>query len=441
MVGIKFIHTADIHLGSLLHIGGGKLPPAVEQAAVTATMEGFSRVCHAAIKNRVDFVVISGDLYDREARSVRAMSFFAEKCRLLEEAGIPVLVIAGNHDPLKEKQDLIRVPDNVKVLSGDRPEIVEIPGSKGDPIARVIGQSYQSGSLDKGIHYDYKVPDRDLWNIALLHTQLEAPSSRYIPCSLTQLREIPDIHYWALGHIHRYRDFSDDLPYIAYPGIPQGRDFGETGRGGCILANLDPFGQSQTSFIPLAPVIYKRVEINIDDDPTNVPGTLLDLVDRICLEGDRLLEETGDDEDYPIEGYVVEWTIRGRGAIHSQLMEQEQESMEFLLNSLREQYEGSSPFLWTDSIIIRTQSPIDYIDLLENSPVFREVDRIIDQCLEDEDMRERLMDELGIIWKGDGDHETENDLRFHMDDASLREILYRARYLIAERLTGRGEGS
>ena len=75
MVGIKFIHTADIHLGSLLHIGGGKLPPAVEQAAVTATMEGFSRVCHAAIKNRVDFVVISGDLYDREARSVRAMSF------------------------------------------------------------------------------------------------------------------------------------------------------------------------------------------------------------------------------------------------------------------------------------------------------------------------------------------------------------------------------
>ena len=118
-------------------------------------------------------------------------------------------------------------------------------------------------------------------------------------------------------------------------------------------------------------MIYKRVEINIDDDPTNVPGTLLDLVDRICLEGDRLLEETGDDEDYPIEGYVVEWTIRGRGAIHSQLREQEQESLEFLINSLREQYEGSSPFLWTDSIILRTQSPIDYIDLLENSPVFR----------------------------------------------------------------------
>ena len=109
-----------------------------------------------------------------------------------------------------------------------------------------------------------------------------------------------------------------------------------TGKPGSLWAK-------QTSFIPWQ-VIYKRVEINIDDDPTNVPGTLLDLVDRICLEGDRLLEETGDDEDYPIEGYVVEWTIRGRGAIHNQLMEQEQESMEFLLNSLREQYEGSSPF-------------------------------------------------------------------------------------------------
>lgn len=123
----------------------------------------------------------------------------------------------------------------------------------------------------------------------------------------------------------------------------------------------------------------------MDDDPTNVPETLPDLVDRICLEGDRILEELGEDEDYPIEGYVVEWTIRGRGAIHSQLREQEQESLEFLINSLREQYEGSSPFLWTDSIIFRTQSPIDYTDLLENSPVFREVDRIIGLCLEDKE--------------------------------------------------------
>ena len=48
------------------------------------------------------------------------------------------------------------------------------------------------------------------------------------------------------------------------------------------------------------------------------------------------------------------------------------------------------------------------------------------------------MNELGVIWKGDGDHEAENDLRFHMDDLP-REILYRARYLIAERLTGKGK--
>ena len=236
-------------MGSLLHIGGESYP--LPWSRLHCCHHGrVCRVCHAALKNRVDFVVVSGDLYDREARSLKAMSFFAEKCRLLEEAGIPVLVIAGNHDPLKEKQDLIRVPDNVKVLRGNRPEIVEIPGPKGNSVARVIGQSYQSGSLDKGIHFDYKVPDRELWNIALLHTQLEAPSSRYIPCSLTQLKEMPDIHYWALGHIHRYRSFSDDIPFIAYPGIPQGRDFGETGRGGCILAGLDPFGQSEISFIP-----------------------------------------------------------------------------------------------------------------------------------------------------------------------------------------------
>lgn len=439
MVRLRFIHTADVHLGSLLHMGGDNLPPGVKEAAITATSEGFGRVCHAAIENSVDFIVISGDLYDREARSVRAMSFFAEQCRLLEDAGIPVFIIAGNHDPLKEERDLIKVPDNVKVLRGDCPETIELLGPDGNPMARVIGQSYQSGSLGKGIHLDYKVPDGDIWNIALLHTQLETPRSNYVPCSTAELKEIPHIHYWALGHIHKYRRLSNDIPCIAYPGIPQGRDFGETGRGGCILADLDPFGESHISFMPISPVIYKRIDILIDDDLENTPETLQDLLDKICMEGDKILRETGEDEDYPVRGYVVEWTIRGRGAIHSLLKQQEQESIEFLLDSLREEYGSFDPFLWTDAVTLRTQSPIDYTGLLENSPVFKELDRIIGQCLKDEGMRERLMDELGIIWRGSGDHEAEDDLRFHMDDASLEEVLQRARYMIAEKLVERGE--
>ena len=94
MTKLRFIHTADIHLGSFLHIGGETLPPAVEKAVETATLEGFSRVCDVAISHNVDFVVIAGDLYDSEARSVKAISYFINQCKKLEQANIDVFVIS-----------------------------------------------------------------------------------------------------------------------------------------------------------------------------------------------------------------------------------------------------------------------------------------------------------------------------------------------------------
>ena len=79
MERIKFIHTADLHLGSLLHING-EITEHMQKFVRTATMDAFRRICNAAIEHDIDFVVISGDLYDREARSVVACRFFVEEC-------------------------------------------------------------------------------------------------------------------------------------------------------------------------------------------------------------------------------------------------------------------------------------------------------------------------------------------------------------------------
>ena len=434
MVKLRFIHTADIHLGSFLHISGESLSPDIEKSIETATLEGFRRVCDIAIANNVDFVVISGDLYDREARSVKAMGFFAEQCRRLEVANIHVLVIAGNHDSLREKQELFHMPNNVKVFSGNQPELYEVFDDQGDPIARIIGQSYQSRWEGKKIHLDYRVPDRELWNIGLLHTQLEPGNSNYIPCSLGELKEMSDIHYWALGHIHQPRVLNHTYPYVVYPGIPQGRDFGEGGRGGCMLVELDPFQGGSITFIPTASVIYKRIEVFIDEEPEDLPETLQDLEDRIGEYGDELLQEAIGEEDYPIAGYVVDWIIRGRGMIHGLIKEQEQESLELLTKGLRSRFEGSSPFLWTDSVTLRTQPAIDYDNLMGNSPIYKEIERVVQLCLQDGDMKDKLMKELGDIWSGDGDHENSDDFRFHMDENTLKEMLNSAKQLVMEKL-------
>ncbi len=430
---LKFIHTADIHLGSFLHIGGETLPPSVDKAIETATLEGFSRVCHAAIVNGVDFMVISGDLFDREARSVKAMSYFVEQCKALNDKGIDLFIIAGNHDPLREQPDLFEMPSNVKVFRGDQPEVFMVLDKDQVPIARIIGQSYQNRWEQREIHLNYKPLDTDLWNIALLHTQLEAGSSKYIPCSIGDLKGRQDIHYWALGHIHQPGILNQASPYIVYPGIPQGRDFGEQDRGGCVLVELNPFGDSTISFIPLAPVVYKRIDIFIDSDEENLPESLPELEDMISQQADRLLEDAEKNDNYPVKGYVVEWILRGRGAIHNSIKEQEHESLHLLTESLRMRYEGISPFLWTQSVILRTRPPVDYGGLVKNNPVFDELDNIIRQCLDDGAMKAKLIKELGDIWAGDSDHESSDDFRFHMDQATLEEIVSTAKQLILEK--------
>ncbi|NLI60762.1 MAG: DNA repair exonuclease [Clostridiales bacterium] len=439
MVKLRFIHTADIHLGSFLHVAGESLPPTLEKMVETGTFEGFRRVCHAAIANKVDFLVISGDLYDGESRSVKALSFFAQQCRLLEEANIDVFIIAGNHDPLREKQELFQMPDNVKVFPGDRPESHLVLDDKERPIARLIGQSYGNRWERKKIHLDYRVPDTHIWNIALLHTQLESARSNYVPASIGELKEKSDIHYWALGHIHQPRTLSDTHPIIVYPGIPQGRDFGEEGRGGCMLVELDYIEESRISFIPTASVVYKRVEVFIDQDTKDTPQDIQDLEDLIYKHGQNLLDEELEGQGYPLEGYVVQWILRGRGAIHNLIKEEEQESLELLTNRLRMRFESGTPFLWTDSVSLRTQPPIDYDSLMKNSPILKELDRLILMSMEDENVKAKLIKELGDIWSRDGDHEKSDDLRFHMDDLSLEELLYRAKELIIERLAERGE--
>jgi len=440
---IKFIHTADIHLGSLLHISG-RIPNHIQQLVRTATMDAFRRVCDAAIEHEVDFVVISGDLYDREARSVAACRFFVEECQRLKEAGIPVYVIAGNHDPLREQPDLFELPQNVKVFGGHKPDIYPVLDRDGQTIARVIGQSYLGRTDPRKVHLDYKTPDTSVWNIGLLHTQLELNNLNYVPCSLSELKNKQDIHYWALGHIHKPQILSQSVPVISYSGIPQGRDFGEEGVGGCILVELDPLKGTNLSFIATSSVVFKRIEVRIDKDPNNIPETVTEIEDMISDVADELTKKgtnKPDDksvelakESSPIAGYIVQWVIKGRGKIHDLLMEQKDEASQEIAQELRDRYQDAEPFLWTDSVDIKTQKALPDSSEYENNPFFQELNKVLQECFESTTMKKQLVQEFGKIWDERGDHENIDDDRFLLDEETYWEIIQDASQLIFEKL-------
>ena len=60
---MKFIHTADIHLDSPLR-GLSAYDDAPAERLRTATREAFQNLVSLAVEERVDFVVIAGDVYD-----------------------------------------------------------------------------------------------------------------------------------------------------------------------------------------------------------------------------------------------------------------------------------------------------------------------------------------------------------------------------------------
>ena len=53
---------------------------------------------NAAISEKVDFVIIAGDLYDTGLKSFESALFFNKEMARLKDAGIDVYLVHGNHD-------------------------------------------------------------------------------------------------------------------------------------------------------------------------------------------------------------------------------------------------------------------------------------------------------------------------------------------------------
>ncbi len=436
----SFIHAADIHLGSILSPAADNVSRQAEDMFRNAVFNGFDRICKAAVQYQVDFVVLSGDVYDADSRSVKANHFFMEKCRELNENGIFIYIIAGNHDPLNKDRELFKLPDNVVYFDSEELEIKEVHNKNGDLIARVLGLSYRGKAESRKMYSSYTSPDASVVNIGLLHTQLDPANKNYVPCSLNELLSKKDIHYWALGHIHQCSILNSKNPVVAYPGIPQGRDFGEEKTGGCLLVEFDFDDEPHVSFIPTSSLIWYRIPVDINSDPINPPENLGDLKNLMISEGEKFLSgeiELPEKLDVPsdfsydfFDGYIVQWILSGRGEIHQELTEDE-EAADYLASELKKHFIDRRPFIWTDSVVIRTGKSLPTLSQLKKeSSIGREIDEIINNP----DFKDRVEKEFGQIWEMKSDHENINEEKFQLNDETYERIIKQAVDLIIEKM-------
>jgi len=188
----------------------------------------------------VDLVAIGGDLVDQANRYLEAVGPLETGLRQLTAAGITTVVVAGNHD-----HDVLPVlvdsmaADSIRLLGRDgrwerftferRGERIHLDGWS------FPRSHYQDTPLR---HYSPEKGDDDTPVLALLHADLDQPTSRYAPISLSELRRHSAV-FFLLGHVHAPRLVEEPggVRYL-YAGSPQAIDRGETGAHGAWLITV-----------------------------------------------------------------------------------------------------------------------------------------------------------------------------------------------------------
>lgn len=232
-VVMRILHAADLHIDSPL---GGLT--AYEGAPVEeirgATRKAVENLVGAAVERDVDLVVLGGDIFDGDWRDFNTGLFWVSQLDRLHNAGIPVVMVAGNHDAASEISHHLRLPPNVTQLSESRPETKVFD----DLEVAVVGQGYASRSVTTDLVSSFPDADSQLFTIGLLHTSLDGRPGHasYAPCTVEELRS-KGYDYWALGHVHQREEVHSD-PWIVFPGNLQGRHAREVGPKGATLVTV-----------------------------------------------------------------------------------------------------------------------------------------------------------------------------------------------------------
>ena len=255
---LRFVHTADLHLDSPLRSLATR-DASLAHAVRTASRTALTRTVDLCLDEAVDALVIAGDLYDGDQRSMHTAAALTREMRRLHEAGVPVYVVRGNHDARSRITRELALPDNVHGYDGRGGTHLLDDGR-----AAFHGVSFTKAHAPESLVSKLRAPrPEDAWNVGLLHTSLAGAEGHdvYAPCSVADL-EARGYDYWALGHVHVRTVHRDHAPAIVMPGNPQGRDMGEDGPRSVTLVALDEAAGTRLETRTVGPARFERITVD-----------------------------------------------------------------------------------------------------------------------------------------------------------------------------------
>ncbi len=231
-MGFRFLHAADLHLGSPL-LGLAQKDGDVAARFARASREAFEDLVTRALEEEIAFAVIAGDVFDGDWRDASIGLFFNRQLARLANRGVPTYFLRGNHDADSVVTRSLTWPDSVVEFSTRRPETHRLEALR----VALHGRGFPRREVAENYAVDYPEPVPGWFNIGVLHTACgRAGHENYAPCTAAELAA-KGYDYWALGHVHAFEIVSRD-PWIVYPGNLQGRSVRECGEKGAVFVDV-----------------------------------------------------------------------------------------------------------------------------------------------------------------------------------------------------------
>lgn len=332
---VKFIHASDLHLDVSIS-GLAELPAHLIQTLANAPYDAAQKIFDLAVAERVDFVLLAGDLFDFESGNARAASFLLSQFERLAEKDIHVYWCAGECDQPDRWPSSIELPENVVTFSSSIVEQLD-HRRNGETIARIMASGYDPQRRGGA---DFSAPDSQVFNIALTHGEFESTALN-----------AQNIRYWALGGRHKSSKLERTGTVVVYPGTTQGRTPKESGTSGFKICRVDSSGKLRVQNVEADRVRWMPQKVAISEQVQ-----LEELKNEL---GERALKIMTDTTDQVV---LSKWLLTTEGEFNPGIRKREWASE--LLEWLRDEFGRSDKGIWSVSLKVESPKnmPIEWYD-------------------------------------------------------------------------------
>ena len=266
---MRFLHTSDWHLGMTFR--GGVSYASDQKYAI-------DRICRIAMDERVDGILLAGDVFDKSIASAEALKLYDEvMTHICSVLNIPVYVIAGNHDGaerLSQCNELLKksglyiagsLSERPQVVSTGDVDIYLLPWISTDRVKAVYPDAAEEINSMEAAYKAVLDRYRDLFvkgrkNILVAHafivnaeTSVSDRAAEVGKATMIGSYVFDGFDYVALGHIHSPQRVGREE--VRYSGSPLKYSLSEVNNEKTVpLITFGEKGDVQVDLIPLTPL-------------------------------------------------------------------------------------------------------------------------------------------------------------------------------------------